>query len=310
MLIDLHQDLYLYSQWTDMFPNTDQVSPQQIRNFDTKLIVASAYAGPNSESEYGVTEIEMWESALDYYQSLDGFYILKDLTDLNLSGNEGKTGIIFHLEGIYHEVSTNNLNDWYDRGLRSIGLTWAETSPYAGGNKYTDTGLTDKGKEIIEWCLSKNILVDLAHMSEQAFGETADIVKGGNKPLLVSHANARSVCDAGIERNLSDNQLQQVGQSGGVVGIMFARSFVSGQNPGSIGDVISHIKHIVNVAGEDCIAIGSDFGGLISDPLVVGLEKFSDLDDFKTIITNQFGSDFTEKLFYKNAQRVLVEYLG
>jgi len=311
MLIDLHQDLYLYSKWPEIFPNVNQVSPGQIKDFKTKLIIASAFAGPNSESEYDVTELQMWQQALEYYENLSeqGFYLVKNWSDTTTPENKDKTGIIFHLEGIYQEVSSDELDDWYDKGLRSIGLTWAETSPYAGGNKYSEVGLSNAGREVIEWCLDKDVLIDLAHMSERAFNETAEILEQANKPLIVSHANARAMCENGVDRNLSDGQLRRVAKSGGVVGIMFARSFVSGDQPADINTVISHIKHIVNITGPDSIAIGSDFGGLLSDPMVAGLKQFSDLENLKAIIVKEFGTNFTEKLFYKNAHRVLVSYL-
>ena len=305
-MIDLHQDLYLYHSQPAFYPDNDQVSPEQIRELNTKLIIAPAFCGPNSEEQFGVSEMQMWQDALDYYQKLSDFYLLTDSDQLNDSKYSDKTGIIFHLEGIYQEVSISELDDWYQKGLRSIGLTWAEASPYAAGNNSPADSLTKAGAELITWCLDKGILVDLAHMSEKAFFESAEII---DKPLFVSHANARLICDNGYDRNLSDSQLRVIGESGGVVGIFFARSFVN--NPTAvIGDVIRHIKHIVDIAGEDSIAIGSDFGGIISNPKISGLGRFSELTNFKTMIDENFGTDFVEKLFYKNAERLMGVYLG
>ena len=304
-MIDLHQDLYLYHSQPAFYPDNDQVSPEQIRELNTKLIIVSAFCGPNSEEQFGVSETQMCQDALDYYQKLSDFYLLTDSDQLNDSKYSDKTGIIFHLEGIYQEVSISELDDWYQKGLRSIGLTWAEASPYAAGNNSPADGLTKAGAELITWCLDKGVLVDLAHMSEKAFFESAEKI---DKPLFVSHANARSICDNGIDRNVSDTQLRTIGESGGVVGIFFARSFVN--NPtANIDDVIAHIKHIVDIAGEDSMAIGSDFGGIISDPKISDLGKFSDLANFKTIINGEFGSMFSDKLFNDNAKRVIKAYL-
>lgn len=310
MLIDLHQDLYLYHQWPEQFPGRDQVSPKQIRDLGANIVIVSAFAGNQPVQDYGVTEIEMWQHAWDYYRALPAneFYIVKELSDLDDTENQGKTGLIFHFEGIYQDLSVADLDKWHDQGLRSVGLTWAESSPYAGGNTDPTQGLTASGREIIDWCLQKNVLIDLSHMSELAFNQTADLLV--SKPLLVSHANARVICSNGGDRNLSDEQLRRIGDSGGVVGIMFARSLVSGERQGSIADVIAHIKHVVDVAGIDSVAIGSDFGGILSEPMITGLKKFRDLNKFRNTIELQFGLDFSDKLFSQNAIRVIADYLG
>ena len=110
------------------------------------------------------------------------------------------------------------------------------------------------------------MIVDLAHVSPGAFYHALEV---STKPVIFSHGNARALCDH--PRNLDDRQLRALAQNGGVIGMSFVPYFVDDHNP-SLDRLLDHIDHACTVAGEETVALGSDFDGggtLLRDALHV-----------------------------------------
>ena len=128
----------------------------------------------------------------------------------------------------------------------------------------SDGGLTDRGRELVRALNSNRIFVDLAHISRRGFFD-AVAVHDRSQPLLVSHTGI-----AGVHRhwrNIDDEQLRAVADTGGVVGVMYQSSFLG--EPlfgGRAAAVVDHLAHIVDVVGEDHAALGSDWDGAIVTP--------------------------------------------
>src|SRR5206468_1669749 len=117
----------------------------------------------------------------------------------------------------------SNLERWYDRGLRSIGLVWSRANAFAEGVPFrfpsspdTGPGLTDAGRELVRACNRLGILVDLSHLNEAGFWDVAGI---SDKPLVATHSNAHAICPA--SRNLTDKQLAAIKESDGMVGLNY-----------------------------------------------------------------------------------------
>jgi membrane dipeptidase len=136
-------------------------------------------------------------------------------------------------------------------GLRSIGLTWSRPNAFAHGVTSVG-GLTDAGRALVGACEELGILVDLSHLNEQAFWDVAGIAE---RPLVVTHACAAALTPH--ERNLTDRQLDAVGESGGVVGICFHHEFAGPRR----ADVVRHIQYVAERIGPEHVALGSDFDG-------------------------------------------------
>jgi len=125
-------------------------------------------------------------------------------------------------------------------------------------------GLTHGGRAFVEALNGARILVDLAHISARGFWDALE-VHDRAQPAIVSHTGVRGVHD--VWRNVDDDQIRAIAELGGVVGIMFhagflGRSFWAGRSEA----IAAHIEHVINVAGEHSVAIGSDFDGLIVPP--------------------------------------------
>ncbi len=138
----------------------------------------------------------------------------------------------------------------------------ATSSPLGAGRR--DKGLTAAGREAIAQLNARRIFVDLAHIHERAFWE-AVAVHDRSQPLIVTHTGV-----AGVRphwRNLTDGQIRAVADSGGTVGIIFQASFLRRRDgPRDAGMVVEHVAHVMRVAGEDFVSLGSDFDGAITPP--------------------------------------------
>jgi membrane dipeptidase len=125
-------------------------------------------------------------------------------------------------------------------------------------------GLTVEGRRFVEAMAERSILLDLAHANRTTFWDVLDVSPAEN-PVIVSHTGVAAVCRSW--RNVDDDQIRAVADRGGVVGIMFHRGFLTRPaRRAAAADVARHVAHVVNVGGEDCAAIGSDFDGMIVPP--------------------------------------------
>lgn len=125
-------------------------------------------------------------------------------------------------------------------------------------------GLTPHGTRHIEQMNQARVFVDLAHISPQSFWHAVD-VHPPHLPLIVTHTGVHGVKPHW--RNLDDRQLKTVADSGGVIGIMWHTGFLARRGgPTDAHMVAEHMEHVVNVAGEDAVAIGTDHDGLILPP--------------------------------------------
>src|SRR5436305_604291 len=141
----------------------------------------------------------------------------------------GEVTAIVHLEGAEPlAADLSDLDRWYERGLRSVGLVWSRPNAFAEGVPFrfpsspdTGPGLTDAGRELVRACNRLGILVDLSHLNEAGFWDVAALSEA---PLVATHSNAHTLCAA--SRNLTNRQLDAIRDSGGLVGVNFAVTFL------------------------------------------------------------------------------------
>jgi membrane dipeptidase len=137
----------------------------------------------------------------------------------------------------------------------------ATSSPLRLG---ADRGLGRLGPELIARANASRTFVDLAHISPRGFREAID-VHDRSQPLLVTHTGVSGVHPSW--RNLDDQQLKLIADTGGVIGVVFHGEYLSGRFfGGPLEAVVRHLQHIISVAGEDAAAIGSDWDGFIIPP--------------------------------------------
>ena len=160
------------------------------------------------------------------------------------------------IDGDLHRIA------WlWEMGVRAIGLTWNHPNclgfPNSRKPRENRRGLTPFGREAVLEMNRLGILVDVSHLSDGGFSEVAEISR---KPFVASHSNARAVVNH--PRNLSDEMLIRLADRGGVTGLNLVPEFLNGRNlPGTVEMMLAHARHIVQIAGEDSLGIGSDFDG-------------------------------------------------
>jgi membrane dipeptidase len=190
---------------------------------------------------------------------------------------------VLHLEGAEAiDPDLEALEQWYAAGLRSLGPVWSRPNAFAHGVPFASPatpdigpGLTRRGTALIAACAELGVLVDLSHLNEAGFWDVARLEAG---PLVASHSGAHALCPS--SRNLTDAQLDAIGASGGLVGIVFAVPFLRpdfAEAPDTpIALIAEHARYVAERAGAEHVALGSDFdGATIPAPLgdVAGLPK-------------------------------------
>jgi membrane dipeptidase len=172
----------------------------------------------------------------------------------------GAVSALLGIEGAHAlEGHIDQLDVFARRGVRYLGLSHFSANeacfPAYGAGRSDADGLTSFGRAVVERCESLGILLDLAHLNKRGFLE---VCAAGTKSPIVSHTGASGAF--AHWRNIDDDQLRAVAHKGGVVGVIFCPRFVGGDG---LEPVVRHLKHIVDVAGEDTPALGSDWDGFI-----------------------------------------------
>ncbi len=185
--------------------------------------------------------------------------------------DDGPPAAVLHLEGAEAIGSDlESLEAWYSAGLRSLGPVWSRSNAFAHGVPFvfpsspdTGPGITVAGRRLVSRCAELGILVDLSHMNEAGFWDVARLDLG---PLVVSHTGVHTL--APCSRNLTDAQIDAVGKSGGLIGIVFACSFLRADfkdeaDTTPLGLVADHARYVADRIGIEHVAFGSDFDGAL-----------------------------------------------
>jgi membrane dipeptidase len=208
---------------------------------------------------------------LELYEQLERencVHIVRSRADLE-GDADGPLRILILMEGADPIRSPSELGEWFERGVRMIGLTWAMASRYAGGNA-SPGPLTAKGLEMVDAMDELGVIHDVSHLADEAFEQLACSVRG---PVVASHSNARALATPS-QRHLRDDQIEWIGSRGGVIGVNLFRKFLSPTKDGTLHDVVRHAQHMTALTGRsDAIALGSDMdGGFLPSDLASGLE--------------------------------------
>ena len=181
---------------------------------------------------------------------------------------DGPPVAVLHLEGVEAiDEGLESLDLWHAAGLRSLGPVWSRANAFAHGVPFifpsspdVGPGLTDAGRALVRRCAELGILVDLSHLNAAGFWDVARLEPG---PLVASHAGAHALAQA--SRNLTDAQLDAIGASEGLVGIVFACPFL---RPDFADDpdtplrlIAEHARYVADRIGPEHVALGSDFDG-------------------------------------------------
>jgi len=222
-------------------------------------------------------------------------------------------GIILTMEGADPLLSVDTIEEFYEAGLRAIGLTHYGANRYGGGTR-CEVGLALEAKPLLERIERLGMTVDMTHLSDPAFPQVLDLFHGR---IHASHQNARELCH--WQRQFTDTQLRAVIQRDGVIGvafdvIMLQEGYVRGVTPPAetMEAAVRNIDHICQLAGDTRhVAIGSDLdGGYGNEQTPVDLKQISDLQKLVPLLEKRgySGTDIAA-IFHGNWIRFFSEVL-
>ena len=308
-ILDAHEDIAFHLNYYDR----DFVSPAVpcmitlpwLREAGIGLVFNTVFVHPKHKPE------KTLESALGQFDTYDRIYRehsdkvfrIKTRNDLGRIGKDGRIGFLTLMEGADPIEGPDKLGEFYERGVRLIGLTWNDKNRFASGNE-TEEGLTDEGRELIERMNELRITLDLSHINEKGFWEAVGLT---TLIPIASHSNARSLTDH--PRNLKDDQLLAISERGGVIGIVLYNQFLrTGDKTPTVEDVFKHTDYIVNLCGEDHVGIGSDMDGARIEDFPEDLRKIADLPKIAGYFLEKgYSEERVRKIMGGNFLRVIEE---
>jgi membrane dipeptidase len=204
-------------------------------------------------------------------------------------------GLLVLMEGADPITSVSDLELWYGRGVRAVGLTWGRTR-YAGGTG-APGGLTPEGHELLKAMRERGMILDTSHLAEQAFYEALEYYPDR---IMASHSNPRALLNSPIadpvippDRHLSDDMIRAIGARGGVIGLNLINYFLEPRwtfpdqsTPVSIFDQCRRIlEHNAVLIGWESVGIGSDFDATMSlDCSPLELDTIADYAKFAQVV--------------------------
>lgn len=218
-------------------------------------------------------------------------------------------GILTVEEGGVLDGKIERLIHLYERGIRLITLTWNYDncigSPNSRNPEVMKQGLKPFGVEVVERMNELGMLVDVSHLSDGGFW---DCIRHSKAPIVASHSNCRALCNH--PRNLTDEMLHALGDKGGVAGLNFYSRFLikEEKRKASLSELAEHAVHMIDRAGEDAVALGTDFDGFEDTALPEGIRGVEDIElIWDALYKKGLTERQIEKLAYKNVRRVLGE---
>ena len=200
------------------------------------------------------------------------------------------------------------IDAFLELGVRLVGLVHMHdnalgTSSTGAAKNRGKVGLTDKGKALAQRLYERGAIVDVSHLSDAGFADLVPLAAAHRVPLVATHSDARAVW--GSPRNLTDDQLRVIAQSGGVVGLNLHAPYLAKGVDAGWDEIVAQAMHLERVAGEDHVAIGSDFeGGIIAPADMKDASSFPELA--RRLREAGLSATAVRKMFADNALRVLL----
>ena len=338
LLTDTHIDVpyRLHSGWVDVTvsaPDGQFDYPRAVEG-GLNLPFMSIYTPAEMEKEGG--SYELANQLIDSMEAIaarapDKFMLVYSVADAQKAKQSGRIGLALGMENgspIDHKLE--NVQFFADRGIRYITLAHG-LSNQISDSSYDDNhpwgGLSPFGKEVIAEMNRVGIMVDISHVSDDAFWQTLEVTK---VPVIASHSSARKYTPD-FERNMSDDMIVALVKNGGVIQINWGSGFLTAEANAystkmwadrtawleeqdfdedgpeadkytkeyrenqpypyaTMAQVVDHFDHVIKIAGVDHVGIGSDFDG-VGDSLPVGLK---DVADYPNLIAEFLSRGYSE----------------
>ena len=229
--------------------------------------------------------------------------IARTAADLYEDKRKGRKSIMFGIEnGLALSHDLQNVRHFAQRGVVYITLCHNGDNDICDSARGCNThgGVSRFGHDVIREMNDCGLMVDLSHAAEKSF---YDALQASRTPVVCSHSNCRALCDH--PRNLTDGQLRDIAECGGVVQITLYPGFLRTQGEATVMDAVRHLEHAIDIAGIDHVGIGTDFDG---DGGVRGMADASEMTNFtRLLMERNFSERDIEKIWGGNWIRVMTQ---
>jgi membrane dipeptidase len=316
--IDLHADTLMWARWTGYDVYARHTPPLPLAAFGGHIDLPRMLDGGMGAQFFGLVSLPVTRRArgparviheqIDVLDEAivrrpDVIRIVKTAKELEACRADGCFAALLGIEGAHSlEGDLDLLGAFARRGVRYLGLLHFSANdagyPAHGRGRNDREGLTPWGRALVERCDEEGVLVDLAHINKRGFMDACALTR---RPVLVSHTGVSGAF--AHWRNIDDEQIRAVAATGGCVGVIFCPRYVGGDG---LEPIVRQVLHILEVAGEDVPALGSDWDGFIiptqalRDPL--GLPLLVD-----ALLAAGLSETALAKLLRGNVMRVLGE---
>lgn len=318
-IVDLHCDTLLNCMFKEQYSlrrNDGHISLEKLKQGQVAAQCFAIYVPTNKNAENAGLKLgpyDYYKETLSRYrkeiaQNSDLITATTSINDIKRNICSGKLSAILTIEDAEPlDGKIERLKEFHDDGVRMIGLTWNWENcvgyPNSTDPEIMNKGLKPFGIECIKEMNRLGIAIDVSHLSEGGF---RDVCRYSESPFIASHSCALGLCDH--TRNLSDEQLRAIADKGGVVGVNFCSIFLRKDSlHTTIDDIVTHTRYMVDKAGTDVIAFGSDFDGIESTL------EFKDASGFHLILdalSRYYSDDIIEKFAHGNALNTFKQIFG
>jgi len=318
-IIDLHCDtiMKLYENPnSNLLENHFQIDLKRLQQKDFLLQTFAIFLDKQQYPQRKKTALHMYQRFIkELEKNAATIGLIKTQADYNENkANKQISALLTLEEGGILEGKIENLEEFYQLGVRLITLTWNYPNEIGTPNilywdkekhilEENQTSLTKFGFECIQRMSELHMIIDLSHASDQA---AKDILASSAQGIVASHSNARKLTPH--PRNLSDELIRKIADKNGLIGINFFDQFLKLNQPTDLPTAISeHLWYMYQLVGEDHLCFGSDFDGIPVHP------DLNDVNSFPKIIQSLkqkgFSSRQIEKISYLNAENFILHYL-
>lgn len=211
-------------------------------------------------------------------------------------------GILTIENGAAYGGNLDNIGLAREMGVCVCSLTWNGANDIGSGKCYPDMPISGFGKDCVREMENNNIIVDVSHLNDIGF---YDVLRIAKRPFIATHSNCRSITDH--PRNLTDNMIREIIEMQGLIGLNYYIKFLNADAAkASMEDLYRHAEHILELGGEDVLALGSDFDGCDVFFDLNSLEKAFALEDF--FVNHGVSSEQAQKITSGNLLNFMKKY--
>lgn len=234
--------------------NPYHVSIDKLKEYLSPVITLAVFNGGDFFKKDIISHIQFIKKQCEKFSSYAHY---------GIDETEEKISFISAIEGIGNtpDITTEDITLFSDMGVKFISLTWNQDNFLSGGIENNLSGITQKGKNILNAMEKTSMILDVSHISDKGFYDCMEYYTG---KVCATHSNSRRICPN--KRNLTDEQFKNLMAKNGVCGINLYPIFVNSSKNATLDNVIRHIEHFLSLGGEDNIGIGTDLDGIDFTP--------------------------------------------